>query len=270
MSRIYIAGITFEKSNRRSDLENLVNSLDDFLGDSDLKIFSRLVSFQNENALLGFDFKAHDRIRSRNGYKILSHFFASNNKRIPYLFKLLLVSIFSNNRNQLRRGKKYSWKQLNLTGKHVFIWQDFLESDSDFLLVLEDDVVGDSESDRRLADVFQWISKIDGRPLFVNLIHQFDLREWSTESDIPNLPGYFYTTKVFANTTGAYIVNRKMASYLFEAILTNPSLRVVGADWLIGLLGMKFTDQTSFVCLNTMPGIFYNQSLTTNTSSLEN
>jgi hypothetical protein len=268
--KIYIAGITFEKSTKRSSVENLVNSTSIFLRHINFQVFSRLISFQNENALIEFDFQGHDRIRTRNGYRILSNFFASRIGKISYLIKIYVVSIFSRNRNKLRRGKKYSWKQLNLTGKHVFIWQDFLETDSEFLLVFEDDVLGDLESDRRLAEIIQQISTINDRPIFVNLIHEFDLRSKSIKTDILNLPSYFYNTEVFANTTGAYIVNREMAGYLFEAILTNPNLRVVGADWLIGLLGMKFKDNARSLCLNVLPGVFYNQSLSTNTSSLEN
>jgi hypothetical protein len=270
MLRIYIAGITFDKSTKRSNVIKQINSISDSLSSINMQIFLRVVSYQNESALIEFNFQNHDRIRARNGRKILSNFFVSGKKRIPYMLKLFLVSIFGKDRNKSRRGEKYSWRQLNLTGKHVFLWQDFLESDSDFLLVLEDDVVGDFESFSRLAEILQGISAIDNHPLFINLIHEFDLRSRTIETDIPNLPNYFYATRVFANTTGAYILNRRMASYLFEAILTSPNLRVVGADWLIGLLGMKFADSTKSLCLNVFPGIFYNESLSTNTSSLEN
>jgi hypothetical protein len=269
MLRIYIAGITFDKSPKRSNIVNQVNLISDFLSGSNMQISSRIVSYQNEDTLIKFNFQDHDRIRAQSGRKLLSNFFASGKKRIFYYIKYHLVSLFTHDRNKLRRGAKYSWRQLNLTGKHVFIWQDFLETDADFLLVLEDDVFGHSQSSRLLAEVLQGISNLN-YPVFVNLIHQFDLRSRTIEIDIPNLPSNLYATKVFANTTGAYILNRNMASYLFEAILTNPNLRVVGADWLIGLLGMKFADSTDSICLNSMPGIFENQSLSTNTSSLEN
>ena len=270
MLRVYIAGITFENSAKRSNIINQLNSISAFLNSINIQIISRLISFQNKDELIQFNFKSHDRLRARSGRKVLSNFFVSGKKRIPYKFKLLLLSILNKDKNKLRSGKKYSWRQLNLTGKHIFTWQDFLESNSDFLLVLEDDVVGDSQSLSRLAMVLDELSAFNDRPLFVNLIHEFDLRSRSIETDIKNLPNYFYVTKVFANTTGAYILNREMANYLFEAILTNPNLRVVGADWLVGLLGMKFPDATKSICLNIAPGLFHNQSLSTNTSSLEN
>ena len=79
-----------------------------------------------------------------------------------------------------------------------------------------------------------------------------------------------YLTKLVANTTGAYIINRNLGNALFELILKNPRLRVIGADWLITILGSKIPKNLNPIAINLNEGIFLNGSLVFNNSQLAN
>jgi hypothetical protein len=271
MNTVRISGITFEKSRNREKLRETVSSACQLLEENGFETHTRVVSFQNNNPLIDFNYKKHDKIRRENGRLLINKFFSMSNSTIfTRIKKSLGYNSNGNQDNSRRRGSDYAWKQLNLTGKHIFLWQDFLESDFDYLIVFEDDATSNQTPELSIATVFRYISTFEPQPIFVNLIHQFNLRNQEIGSEYEKLNSLFYFTKVFANTTGAYIINRQMAYYLFEAILVEPNLRVMGADWLIGLLARKIPADSKFICLNVEPTLYYNQSLIDSTSTLEN
>jgi hypothetical protein len=271
MNKVHVSGITFEKSRNREKLRETVSSACQLLEKSGFETNTRVVTFQNNKSLINFNYKKHDKIRRKYGNLLLSKFFLIGDSTVLTRLKTVLVSnIKKNQDNSRRRGSDYAWKQLNLTSKHIFLWQDFLESDFDYLIVFEDDATRNLTSELSVVTVFRYISTFENQPIFVNLIHQFNLRNQEIISEYEKPNAAFYFTKVFANTTGAYIINRQMACYLFEAILVEPNLRVMGADWLIGLLARKIPIGSKLICLNVEPTMYYNQSLDDSTSTLEN
>ena len=271
MNKVRVTGITFEKSRNREKLRETVSSACQLLEENGFKTNTHVVSFQNNKSLSNFNYKKHDKTRRKYGRLLLNEFFLIGNSTVFTRMKRVLGSYIKKNQDNSRRsGSDYAWKELNLTGKHIFLWQDFLESDFDYLIVFEDDATSNLTSELSIVDVFLYISTFENQPIFVNLIHQFNLRNQEIISEYEKPNATFYFTKVFANTTGAYIINRQMACYLFEAILVEPNLRVMGADWLIGLLARKIPTGSKFICLNIEPTIYYNQSLDDSTSTLEN
>jgi hypothetical protein len=271
MNKVRVAGITFGKSNNRENLRDTVSGTQRLLEENGFETSTRIVSFQNNKSLISFNYKKHDKIRKKYGRLLLDEFFLNSNSSVVARINTGLRNYIKRNREITRRsGSKYAWKQLNLTGKHMFLWQDFLESDFDYLIVFEDDISCNPNSELNLDTVLRYISTFENQPIFVNLIHQFNLRNQEIHLEYEKPSEHFYFTKVFANTTGAYIINRQMAQYLFEAILVEPNLRVMGADWLIGLLARKIPIGNKSICLNVEPTMYYNDSLDDSNSTLEN
>jgi hypothetical protein len=267
--KIAIYGISFSGSRNWEYLRETIRFVLSQLIADEISVNSQIVSYQSEKSFVPFDFKKHDKHRRKLGRKL----FNSLQPGLVFNFKHQIISLLAvklkRGHFKGRSGKTYGWRQLNLTNKHIFLWQSFLESDDDFLLVLEDDATINPKNSLAILEVFSFLAKMPKRPVFVNLIHQFDLHSNYIKTDLPLINEHSFYSKTLANTTGAYIVNREMAAQLFEVILVNPGFRVAGADWLIGLLSLQVPNPSKNICLNIVPGFFTNSSLDSNLSSLE-
>ena len=268
--KVSISGISFTKSKNLENLNETIEFIVEQMNVNEINVNSQIIRYQGEKPFVLFDFKRHDKIRRKFGRIMFNVLNPELKYNIRHQISELRAITFKRGHYKGRSGKIYGWKQPNLTSKHIFLWQTFLESDDDLLFVLEDDAMLNPTNKVAIPDLCFFTAKISPDPVFINLISHFDLRSNYIETDMPLLGENSYYSKTLANTTGAYVINREMAIALYEAILVNPEFRVVGADWLIGLLTQQFASELNPVCLNIVPGIFTNGSLDSNKSSLEN
>ena len=260
-----VSGITYTDSKNYENIFNKIYETKHELLNSKFEIIENVYAYQAENHFHKLNFYMHDLVRIYYGFKNIKIIFGA--RKILIFLRHVRNITSSNNK---RSGIKYAWKQLNLTNKHIFIWQKFLESDAEYLFVLEDDVVVNPKSTLNLSDIFLVIDALKENYLFVNLINHFNLKKLEIPNNKIEEISDVYLTKLVANTTGAYIINRNLGNALFELILKNPRLRVIGADWLITILGSKIPKNLNPIAINLNEGIFLNGSLVFNNSQLAN
>jgi|688.fasta_scaffold217791_2 hypothetical protein len=261
--KIMVSGITYTGSKNYENILNKINETKHELLNSRFEVIEHVYSYQAENYFHKLNFNLHDLVRTYYGFKNIQIIFGA--KKLTIFLRHLKNVIFSKNK---RSGIKYAWRQLNLTNKHIFIWQNFLESDAEYLFVLEDDVIINPKSTLNLSDIFLIIEAFKENYLFVNLINHFDLKKLEIPNNKIVEVTDVYLTKLVANTTGAYIINKNLGNAFFELILKNPRLRAIGADWLITILGSKISRDLNPIAINLNEGIFLNGSLIFDNSQL--
>jgi hypothetical protein len=144
-----------------------------------------------------------------------------------------------------------------ITDKHLSIVGRFLNSESKYLLVCENDIVINESPIIFLGEVFD-IAERQNESLFVNI---------SNNSSFSKVTDYFggelkdYADSnvwkeidFFVNGTAIYFMNREMASTIYNFVVRHPAYRYCSIDWLFSLIGRKFNSPKS-TCL--IPTISY-------------
>lgn len=159
-------------------------------------------------------------------------------------------------------------KTIQLTRKHNAAWSQFLESDRDFLLVLEDDaLLLDGWNPRWVqAQKLLFSDKSPGK-LFISLGRGFGLNELGTlhlSRSIDEVGDFFEVSKPFANTACAYLINRELAEALCTHSSSWPNRMLLNADFLLNDLMSRQTsasEQDKLTCLHATNPVFDNASL---------
>lgn len=167
-----------------------------------------------------------------------------------------------------KASKSTAAKTVQLTRKHNSAWSQFLESDSDCLLVLEDDAL--------LLDGWKanWISiqrmlltnKMRGK-LFVSLGKGFELDQLGTlhfSRPTDDLDGFTMMSKPFANTACAYLLNRELVESLATYASSWPNRMLLNADFLLSDAMSRLTtssQRNDITCLHATNPVFDNASL---------
>lgn len=154
-------------------------------------------------------------------------------------------SMFGMIRNALATAKSHDAAlvreyqiKLALTDKHVRAFAGFLDGESDFMIIFEDDVVFKEDSVPKLDLLLSKAEETDpSRYIFIDLaggfrIEQLDVHNLSIGADMEH-PFIHYFTKMVGNTTCAYLVNRALIEKLYGVLLQRPELRRVTIGWLL-------------------------------------
>lgn len=167
-----------------------------------------------------------------------------------------------------RTGTSSAAKTVQLTRKHNAAWSQFLESDSDFLLVLEDDaLLLDGWKARWVqAQKLLFSFKSPGK-LFISLGRGFGFDQLGTlhlSRSIEGVGGFVEMSKPFANTACAYLINRELAEALVTYSSSWPNRMLLNADFLLNDLMSRQTsssEQSKLTCLHATNPVFDNASL---------
>ena len=159
-------------------------------------------------------------------------------------------------------------KTVQLTRKHISAWVDFLESDSDFLLVLEDDALLLEDFESRWLELQELLREFGpSHKVFMCVGGGYDLGEMGTSHLANKLlsdSNAFSFSVPFTNTTVAYLANRELIQGFVELQMNAAGSGMLNADFLINSLLMKLNQQETvgaIVCIHTIPAIFDNASL---------
>ena len=159
------------------------------------------------------------------------------------------------------KGKQATrtFAELALTDKHIRCLNFLVESEVDYLLVLEDDVTLSDESHLTGGLLLKLLDSHKNSALFVSLAKAFTLREIGLQGKVETRDAYFYRLpKGTTNTAAAYLVNRAFAEKALTQILNQPSIRRLPADWMISTLIRCIGE---LECLHAKEGPFINGSL---------
>lgn len=138
-----------------------------------------------------------------------------------------------------------------ITDKQLRIIGNFLDSNSDFLLVCEDDIILDSSPEIFLRDIFQLAEK-QRNSLFITICNNSAYSKVSKHfgGSIKDYSGSSQWKEIdfFVNGCAMYLLNRPMAALVNEFIVKNPNYRSCSIDWLLSLIGRN-TQSEVVTCL---------------------
>jgi hypothetical protein len=148
----------------------------------------------------------------------------------------------------LRRDDFYK-KHLNdhlrikyITDKHLRIIGNFLDSDLEYLIVCEDDIILDVDPHFYLKEVLR-IASLHQNPLFLTICNN---SSYLKVSDYFGGQTQEYTDSqswvkidFFVNGCAMYFLNREMAALIYDFVVKHPIYRNCAIDWLLSLIGRK-------------------------------
>lgn len=138
-----------------------------------------------------------------------------------------------------------------ITDKHLNLICNFLNSSAIYLFVCENDIDLKTNPQTQLQEIIR-IAECSEKPLFINI---------SNNSSFTKASDYFGGKKknflnfsnwnqidFFINGSASYLLNKQMASIIYDFIVRNPSYRYCSIDWLYSLIGRKYSSD-EVICL---------------------
>jgi hypothetical protein len=157
------------------------------------------------------------------------------------------------------RCKNSSAIEVIVTDKHIRAWDQFLESDSDYFLVLEDDVIFVDDSIDRFCRLLKKIQQYEEiNALYVDLAGGVSSDELGIEKlTLTREEGLIFYQKPVTNTACAYLVNRTTVSQFREILMDFPSHRLIGVDWMMNQLFIDMVKSSQkVICIHSDVPIF--------------
>lgn len=241
---------------------SVIKDLSLFLSEKDIK--TEFVEFQYQpflKPLLPLDIIIRDIRFYFLGLKWNSYL---NNNSFKYLvsIKSLLNKLLS--KKYYEKRKKSSVIELFLSDKHIRSWSAFLESESDYLIVFEDDALKKTDSFEQVNNMLVRFKKTEREYHYADLGGGFDIDalQLGNITKIQN-GNWFEFKKGVTNTTCSYMMNRSLVNLFYEYIIKKPSIRFTGADWMINKLFilMEARQPNQLCCLHSFPSVFEHGSM---------
>jgi hypothetical protein len=165
-------------------------------------------------------------------------------------------------------NRNLSWQkksaiEIYLTAKHIRSWEFFVESDSNLLIICEDDVVLKELSTKRFCDLINRIESFD-QPLYIDIAGGLSIDSLRVNNLILNSTiEKIIFSKPVTNTTCCYLVNKSFIRLALKVIIDRPYLRYIGADWLINTIFIILArDNTEIYCEHYNPPILSHGTFT--------
>lgn len=196
-------------------------------------------------------------------------------RKIPGFGKFLVDLCINDTARIFKRKKgspglrEYTARKMILTPKHIAAWHRF-HSDSDYLVVLEDDAVFKKDTARRFVETVVMIDRqFHGKEVYADLAGGLDLAVIGVEHLMDHANGsYLHFSKPVTNTTCCYLLSAKTAKRFSDHLHERPKLRILSSDWLINYLFLDSEkSQTAIECIHIQPPVFNHGSFTGEYSS---
>ncbi len=177
-----------------------------------------------------------------------------------------LITLFSKSVKGFSTDKKLKFSEIEtfVTDKHLRAWFSALEG-FDAVLVFEDDVFFNFDSINRFNFL---INSIDLKEkCYFDLAGGLDKELLNIYQllDLENSPdGLLCYKKIVTNTACAYLITKPLLQDFCDLIVSNPSNRIIGIDWLINYLSicLEGTNVKNLKCYHSEPPIFQHGSFT--------
>lgn len=153
-----------------------------------------------------------------------------------------------------------------LVHKHFQLWNHFLNTDQDFMIVLEDDVLIKNNFNTKvyMDQILDRINIESDKIIYIDLAGGLTVDQMKIEKQVNIQSEPLMELNIFASrTTCAYLINKKAVSYFVNVLNGNhASLDLYPIDWIINLIGiiMKKNNE-EFLCIHTQPPIFTHGSV---------
>jgi len=151
------------------------------------------------------------------------------------------------------------YSELVLTEKHISAMTGLSESDSKFLLAVEDDVYFSEDTSVDVQLTKSVLKNAGARTIYLSLAVAFSIRQLGVGKISNEKVAHFTELSAgIANTTAAYMINHDFAKEALGLIRSNPRFRWLPADWLLTELQRHLQNH---LCLHAKVGPFINGSL---------
>jgi hypothetical protein len=166
----------------------------------------------------------------------------STKNGIRVFFQILRDYIYLSREEFRFKHIKNHYRVKYITDKHLRIIGNFLDSESDFLLICEDDILLDTPPEVYLADVFK-ISESHTGALFIticnNSLFSKVAKHFGGKIEEYGSTGSWKEIDFFVNGCAMYFMNREMAALINQFIVRKPIYRSCSIDWLLSLIGRQ-------------------------------
>ncbi len=175
------------------------------------------------------------------------------------LLALFLIDVMRLFGPSWAKTQRRIYSESALTEKHISAMMDLSQSDCDILLTVEDDIYFSEDSGLDLQLTKGVLRSAGDRTVYLSLSVAFSFRQLGVGKISNDKDGHFTELSAgIANTTAAYIINRKFAEEALELIRSNPRFRWLPADWLFTEVQRHLKNH---LCLHAKAGPFINGSL---------
>ena len=186
-------------------------------------------------------------------------------KRWTFLRLLINMIRFIEKLINLKNYKKTIYREICLTRKHIMALEIFVNSDSDYLIVLEDDVI--FKNNIKSLEDLQMILESDIKiPMYVDLAGGIRLEELlytkTIKSMIDNNQNFICMDHLLTNTTCSYLVNKQMAEILISEIFQkNGLVNRLPIDWLFNSVFNRLVGRKEqYLCIHFTSNFFIHGS----------
>jgi hypothetical protein len=271
---VMIAGISYRESTLRSNLDSMQKHFEELF--LQIGLNSQKVNFlwQPENDRINLSSRFSYFKTWMYSYHL---FFMSSNKNLK-LPRALTANLYFMVRKILHRDAessgrstaRYMYLDQVLTAKHLEAINKFLDTSSDYLLIVCDDVMVADNISLDAKTLLKVISSYEGRGgVFIEFAPYYSLKQLEKQFNYrvfnDSMQGWF-KADFFANTAACYLINRNTAEQISQAVFENPKFRLVSIDWMLTYLARSLKNEIDYWVLFPQP--YFNSSLYTGLGGL--
>lgn len=151
---------------------------------------------------------------------------------------------------KIRNSKKNINKiigDIYFSNKHELAWRTFLETNFDYLLVFEDDMIIKNDSEQDLQKVKEILEKnlsYEYLNIYIQLANSINFIDLSLEKKIMGKnDGLVVLKGLFTNGSSGYIMSRNLVSILVEELNFSKKNYYIPIDFRIAYIGKKLKKQ---------------------------
>jgi hypothetical protein len=259
-----VAGITFEESSRKDNLSSSMARLKELLPEN-VRANQIIYKWQTEDRKYSLVFLIK-RLFSQWYLERTWHFQNGSNLNFFTSFAYLIYRVFK----FMIWNKKLLNDNVNINNilahKHYQIWNYFLNSDEDFMIVLEDDVQVQNNFRTKtvMNQILDRINLENDKIVYIDLGGGLTVEQMKIEKQVKiELEPFMELSILSSRTTCGYLINKKAASYFVNVLNGKQAkLDLYPIDWIINLIGIIVKKKhEEFLCIHTQPPIFSHGSV---------
>jgi hypothetical protein len=184
-------------------------------------------------------------------------------RRMPEDRAIWSLRFLANDVRRVREWRRTGAIETILTAKHIAVWQAFLNSDGDYLIVMESDAVFSPDSEQRMQQCLAIIPTPD-QMLYMDLAGGCGRDELRIDKIIScECNGFTYFEVPATNTSCVYLMSRATVRSFCATLQRFPYFRWIGIDWMVNAIMMDHVKRgRSILCIHANPPIFKHGSVT--------
>ena len=264
---VMIAGISYGQSTLRENLARMQRHFEELFLKIGIKSRTDDFLWQPENSRINLP----SRFSYYKNWIYSYHLFFMSSGKSLNLLRALSANLYFILRKLLhldaessgRSTARYMYLDQVLTAKHLEAINKFLETSSDYLLIICDDVMVANEVSLDPEILLEVVSSQEvSKGIFIEFAPYYSLKQLEKQFNYrvfnEKIQGWFQAD-FFANTAACYLINRRAAEQISQAVFENPRYRLVSIDWMLTYLVRTLNDEISYWVLFPQP--YFNSSL---------